>query len=161
MLVVADSSPVNLLVRVGAVEALPRLFTEVAIPPQVRAELLHERTPDAVRAFIGTMPEWLVVIEPVGAVPPIPSLDPGEEAAIHLARELNADAILIDDKDGRREAVARRLSVIGTLGVLERAAEKSLIDLPAVIASLQRTDFRISRRLLADSLLRWQQRRER
>jgi predicted nucleic acid-binding protein len=39
MLVIADSSPMNHLIRIGAIEALPKLFGRVVIPTEVLSEL--------------------------------------------------------------------------------------------------------------------------
>jgi predicted nucleic acid-binding protein len=48
----------------------------------------------------------------------------GEREAIALAAELAADALLMDDRDGRREAERRSLAVLGTLRVLADGAEQ-------------------------------------
>jgi predicted nucleic acid-binding protein len=82
-------------------------------------------------------------IHPVGHAPDaaLAHLDPGEQEAILLAEELRADLLLMDDQEGRQEAERRALRVTGTLGVLERAAERGLLDLPAVLARLQATNF--------------------
>jgi predicted nucleic acid-binding protein len=42
MLVVADSSPLIVLIQIGQIDVLPALFGEVVIPPEVSAELLRE-----------------------------------------------------------------------------------------------------------------------
>ncbi|HEU4391182.1 MAG TPA: DUF3368 domain-containing protein, partial [Blastocatellia bacterium] len=67
---------------------------------------------------------------------------PGEREAIALAIELKADAILIDDRDG---SAARRqgLTALGTLSVLERAAEEKLLNLRETIDRLRQTTFRL------------------
>jgi predicted nucleic acid-binding protein len=153
MLVVADSSPLNVLVALGYVEILPKLFQTVVIPTQVANELSHHRTPIAVRNFIASPPSWLQVRIP-RMVEPIPTLDPGEEAAISLAREINADLLLIDDSDGRKAAVQRHLAVIGTIGILERAALGKLLDLKQAIDRIRRTDFRVSDEFLNQTLQR-------
>ena len=72
----------------------------------------------------------------------------GERAAIALAEELSADALLIDDRDGRREAARRRLPVLGTLRVLADAAEQGLIDLRAALERLTLTNFRVDEQLV-------------
>ena len=71
-------------------------------------------------------------------------LDEGEREAIQLAEELGADLILVDDKDARREASKRHLSTSGTLGVLDRAAEKGLIDFSRALERLKQTSFYLS-----------------
>lgn len=86
MLIVADSSPLNILIRIEYVEILPKLFGAVCIPPEVQAELSELRTPDTVRTFIANPPAWLEVRTPA-RVEPIPPLHRGEEAAISLARD--------------------------------------------------------------------------
>jgi predicted nucleic acid-binding protein len=158
MLVVADSSPVNFLVRIGCVQVLPALFGSVAIPGQVLAELSNARTPEEVRAFVARPPAWFRVMT-VSALERIPMLDPGEEAAISLAREVKADAILIDDNDGRRVATRRGIVVIGTLGVLERASERDLVRLPEVAPRLLGLGFHIDPQLMDEAIARDARRR--
>lgn len=73
-------------------------------------------------------------------MPPDPSLaelDPGEREAIALAEILRADALVIDEKMGRREAERRKLRVIGTVRVLDDAADLRLVDLPSALSRLQ------------------------
>jgi predicted nucleic acid-binding protein len=64
-------------------------------------------------------------------------LDAGEREAIALAEALHADALIIDEKMGRREAERRKLRVIGTLRVLDDAAEARLIDWSAALSRSQ------------------------
>lgn len=56
MLVVADSSPINILIRIECTHVLPSLFGAVVIPPEVRQELTDTRTPEAVRAWMANLP---------------------------------------------------------------------------------------------------------
>jgi predicted nucleic acid-binding protein len=84
----------------------------------------------------------------------LPRLGGGEQDAIELAEELHADFVLMDDEDGRIEAELRLITVIGTLGVLERAAERGLTDLPTVLAQLQATNFYVADDLIQEVLAR-------
>jgi len=80
-----------------------------------------------VRRWITAQPEWLQIRQIV--VPPdraLAELDPGEREALALAETLRADALIIDEKMGRREAERRKLRVIGTIRVLDDAAEAGL-----------------------------------
>src|SRR5215207_8377965 len=128
MLVVADSSPLIVLVNIGHVDVLPKLFGEVLIPPAVAQELGSASRPKVVRDFAATPPAWLKVQRPK-AIQPITELHPGEIEALSLALELHADLVLIDERKAYREAVARKLNAIGTVRVLERAAAQRLLDL--------------------------------
>lgn len=87
-------------------------------------------------------------------------LDQGEIHAIALAQELNAQ-VLIDERDAYEAAKARGLISTGTLGVLDMAAERNLLDLRLVLARLtSETNFRYSRRLIDFLLERDAQRRQ-
>jgi len=74
--------------------------------------------------------------------PALAYLGQGEGEAILLALDRHASLLLIDDREGVEEARRLGLTVTGTLGVLERAAERGMIDLTAVVGRLQATDFR-------------------
>ncbi len=146
MIVLSDTTAINYLVLTGYIEILPALFNEIVIPTAVQAELLHARTPDIVRQWIGQPPAWCSIREPA-RIEPIP-LGLGEVEVISLAIEMKADLLLMDDRHALREAEARGLSVAGTLNVLQAAAQRDLLDLPTAIAKLQQTTFHISQELL-------------
>jgi len=77
-------------------------------------------------------------------------LDAGERDAILLAMELRADQLIVDDREGRREAERRGIPVIGTLGVLREAASLGLLDIREAIQRLQTTSFYVSPEVLID-----------
>jgi len=56
--------------------------------------------------------------------------------------------VLTDEAKGREAAMRRGLGVTGTLGVLVRAAREGMVDLAEALSRLQRTNFRVSPRLL-------------
>ena len=149
MIVVADTSPLRYLVLIQHIDVLPALYGRVLVPPAVIAELAHEHTPEIVRSWLSEPPEWLHVQPPTKLVTSERStLGLGEQQAICLAEELSADALLIDDRDGRREAERRRLPVLGTLRVLADAAEHGLLDLGGAFDRLAHTNFRADEQLV-------------
>ena len=152
MIVVSDTSPLNYLVLVGQEHVLPVLFARVVCPPAVISEMLHTRAPEMVKGWASSPPSWLEVIAPFDIDRTLP-LGLGELEAISLAQEIRADALLLDER--KAFAIARQLglSVTGTIGVLELAAKRHLIDLPPVVAELRRTNFRCSDAVF-DELLR-------
>ena len=155
MLVVADTTPINYLLLLGHVDILPALFERVVIPQAVATELRHPRAPAAVRAWIEAPPSWCAIRQAESQPDAVlMQLGAGEREAILLTQELPADTFLTDDLEGREEAIRRGIAVMGTLGVLERAALRELIDLPAVIARLQTTSFYAPPEIIAAMLAR-------
>jgi len=153
VIVVSDTSPLNLLVLLAQIDVLPALFGRVAIPPEVAREMAHRDAPPSVRAFIAAPPAWLSIHAP-STLLKFPSLDPGETAAISLAVELAA-LLLIDERDGRAAARASGVNVIGAVGVLERAADAGVIpDLAAVHAAIRTLPFHVADAVLDASLAR-------
>jgi predicted nucleic acid-binding protein len=65
---------------------------------------------------------------------------------------VKADLVIMDEREGVGEARRLGLVVTGTLGVLDRAAERRLVDLTSAVAALRQTNFRIDPSLL-DQLL--------
>lgn len=160
--VISDTSPVRYLVLIGQVELLSVLYTEVLIPEAVADELQQPGTPELVRRWIAHRPSWLQVVPPTArpASVSLVDLDRGERDAIVLALHLKADLVLMDEREGVQEARRLGLTVTGTLGVLDRAAERGVIELVPAIARLRQTNFRIDPSLL-DRLLAVDGRRKR
>ena|SRR5258708_4381888 len=106
---------------------------------------MRASAPQLVRAWVGQPPEWLEVRSPL-AVPDaaLAKLDLGERDAIMLATELQADQLIVDDREGRREAERRAIPVIGTLGVLREDATLKLLDIRVAVERFQTTSFYVA-----------------
>ena len=131
MIVVSDTSPLTALITIGRADLLHLLFGRVLIPPAVREELLREHP---------VLPRWLEVVTPTT----IPSavmaarLDAGETQSIALALELRAEAVLMDERLGRRVAQALGLRTTGVLGCLILAKRDGHLPMVStVITELQ------------------------
>lgn len=149
MIVVSDTGPLNYLLWIDAIDLLPQLYGSVIIPEAVRQELAHTNAPERVRQWAAALPEWVSVRTPA-ALLTLP-LDIGEQEAISLAVEIDADLLLIDDRPGREVAEAQALIVTGTLGVLVLAAQHGLLDLEQALDRLRQTNFRVTPALLQAS----------
>jgi predicted nucleic acid-binding protein len=157
MLVVADTTPVNYLILIEEIGILSSLYEQVVIPCAVATELVHPRAPGTVQAWVNALPSWCSIRQAMAGRQPDPALmrlGAGEREAILLAEEMRADAFLTDDLEGREEAVQQGIAVTGTLGILERAALRELLDLRAVIARLQTTSFYAPPEIIAAMLAR-------
>jgi predicted nucleic acid-binding protein len=154
VIVVSDTTPLNYLVLIDAIHVLPDLFSEVYTPNQVILELCHECAPATVRAWAQNPPSWLRVTTPASRLPSTLQLDPGEADAISLAKEIRALAVLLDEVEGRKVALAEGLVVVRTLALLELAAEKQLIKLRPILERLMSTTFRLDAELIEAALAR-------
>jgi predicted nucleic acid-binding protein len=159
MIVVTDTSPLNYLILIRADNILPALFGSVVAPPSVLDEMRHFRAPEQVAAWAENPPDWLMVQAP-SPFKPFGRLDLGESDAIALAQQLRADKLLIDDRKAVKIAIELGLSCIGTLAVLELAAENNLIELSVAIAELRKTTCRLPEEVIADALDRDHERRQ-
>lgn len=155
MLVIADTSPLHYLVLIEHVAILPALFERVLFPPAVVEELQRPRTPTRVRVWMASLPTWLEMRRLHQPLIPLRlPLGAGEREAITLAQDLQADLVLMDDLEGRQEAEHHGLAVMGTLRVLELAAEHGLIDFPTALTKLQATSFHLPLSLVRNMLAR-------
>ncbi len=159
--IVADTTPLNYLILIEAAEILPRLYGNVLIPPAVEQELTHPAAPELVRAWMARPPSWLEVrTVSVPADTAFLHLDAGEREAIWLALDSRAELLLMDDRDGAIAARQNKLDLVGTLGVLDLAAARGLIDLRVMFDRLLQTTFRAPRRLMASMLMQDAQRKK-
>lgn len=142
-IVVSDTSPLIALERIHSLELLQRLFGPIYIPSTVRAEIFKTQR----------LPDWIVEKNPVATFHPSKSLGKGEIEAIALAVELNADLLLMDDLEGRKEAKRVGLTVMGTIGVLIQAKRMGIIKtLSPLLEALEITGFYLNRELKATAL---------
>ncbi len=118
-------------------------------PEAVWRELRAPKTPAPVTHWVAHPPSWLDV-RPVSVPndPALMELDAGEREAIALAEMLRAAALILDDKAARREAERRHLPVIGTVRVLDDAAEAGLLSLPETLQQLREAGFYLDAKLV-------------
>jgi predicted nucleic acid-binding protein len=159
MIVVADTGPVNYLVLSGQIDLVHDLYGTLLIPPAVHRELLDARAPAPVRQWATTPPAWTEVRSPKDASR-FTELGPGEREAISLALETKADFLLIDETKGRATAVQHGVAVKGTLGLLEEADVRRLVDFPQALAKLRATTIFLSEEIVQDALRRYRDRHQ-
>ena len=141
MIVVADASPIICLSRVGRLQLLPDLFGSVLIPAAVRDEISAGTGGDAI--LQGS--PWIEVRS---------LADPSRIDTFALALESGADALLIDEQNGRRVATRAGLVVVGVVGVILRAHRAGMIPAikPVLDDLVTKAEFWLSRELIAAAL---------
>ena len=110
------------------------------IPETVAAELNQPLTPLPVKDWISQPPCWFEIV-PSSQSPDSPALqhlDCSERDVILLALEIDADLVLIDNREGVEEAIGLGLNVTGTPGVPEALARLRVTNFRASSASLDR-----------------------
>jgi predicted nucleic acid-binding protein len=104
----------------------------------------HPKAPLEVREWISSPPLWVNIQTPRNLYrPALRSLGKGELAAIAIALEESADAVLMDDRAAINEGRRNDLTVLTTFTVLELAAMAKLIDFEEVLNELMKTTFRM------------------
>lgn len=143
-LIIADTSCLILLDKIGQLEILHQVYGEVFITPAVLKE------------YGQPAPGWVKVKSPVNDSTTntiAQLLNLGEASSIALALENPTSIVIIDDLKARKMARKLALRVTGTLGVLMKAKETGVIKkLKPFIKELEKTDFRIAQKIIDEIL---------
>ncbi|PSN16763.1 DUF3368 domain-containing protein [filamentous cyanobacterium CCT1] len=151
MIVVSDTSALSNLALINYLWLLEAIYQSVIIPDVVASELAAASNPNisAILQIKWLQTRTLTDSRLADQLQQERGLDAGEANAIALAFELQADDLLIDERLGRQEAVRLGLPIIGILGVLLVAKQRSLIPQvqPVVDALVNQAGFRVSTQL--------------
>ncbi len=157
MIVVSDTTPLIRLASIGRLELLQEIFGEVYIPQAVYDETVtHGRKEGMAKQAVANA-SWIHVVEVKDRLAVVEVLldemDLGEVETIILAKEMNADWVLMDERKGRRKLDQLDIPKVGTIGILLKAKQLGLIPkLKSEIENLQRSGFSISQ-MIVDELL--------
>ena len=131
MIVIADTTPLISLLKIGRINLLESLFGEILIPSAVYNEAVsnsrYKKEAKEIQqaSFIRT-----VDIKDHTRIKTLRSktgLDMGESEAIILSMEMGADILLMDEAKGRKAAAGMGLKIIGTIGILMAAYEEQML----------------------------------
>lgn len=144
-IVVADSSCLIGLSKIHRLDILQKLFGGILIPPAVYQEVVvrgagRAGADEVAHAnWIETRP----ITDQLALRTLRLTLGAGESEAMVLAVECAADFLILDDWRARQVALDLELPVVGTVAVLDKAAQKGLLpDLPDALRQLQKAGFR-------------------
>ena len=130
MIVVSNTSPLTNLAAIGQFDLLQSLHKSIHIAQGVWDELNHEekKWPGSYEVSQATWIERHSVENKALVTALENDLDLGESETIALALELQADLVLLDEKEGRRMAKRLELPVMGVVGILLEAKAIKLVD---------------------------------
>jgi predicted nucleic acid-binding protein len=148
---VVDASPLIFLAHLDRLELLQQGADAVLVPTGVFQEI--QAKADASTSRLATAWETWLQIEPVRNRRAVEllglELDAGEAEVVALARERQADRVVMDDLAGRRAARRLGLPLVGTLGLLLAARLRGDINsLTGEIERLRQTGFFASEALV-------------
>ena len=153
---IVDTGPLIFLSNLNHLDLLKSGAKTVCVSQAVIDEI-QAKPDEAARAIDHACQSWLSVRE-VGNRQAVEILladfGPGEAETIVLAKELQADRVVMDDLDARRFARRIGLELIGTLGLLLLARlEGKIISLHQEIERLEAVGFRAAAELVERLLL--------
>jgi uncharacterized protein len=157
VIVVSNSSPLITLARIGRLELLRRLFGHIHIASEVREEVVVRGAGRPAAATVAST-DWIETHPPadanaLAALRTMHALGAGELATVLLARTLQADLAILDERSARRLAQAQNVAVMGYVGILERGYRRGFVpDLRDTYSCLLTHGIRIDGSILDQSL---------
>lgn len=157
---IANSTPLIYLAKLGKISLLRILFSKIYIPEAVKYEVVDQgkahNEPDAIIVEQAIQEGWIIVreIKPLAILQEM-GIDRGELEAISLAVEMKQKEILLDQTHARVAAELVGLIPRGTLYVLLRALKENKINQKEyrfLLESLLAAGFRMSEELYLNAL---------
>ncbi len=127
--IVADSSPLIVLLKSDLETILPELFEEILVPEAVWQEILAGGETDAAKQKLPLL-SWIKRIPTTTSNEEIEhyNLGKGETEALSLALKTPESGVILDDFAARKCAKDMKIPFIGTGGLLIAAKQKGLIS---------------------------------
>jgi len=155
MIVVSDSTILIGLAKIGKLDLLKEIFSKIFIPEEVFKEVV-ERGKGKPGSKVIKEAVWIEV-QPVKDKIQVSfllgSLEKGEAEVLVLARELEADLILLDEEKARKSAVIAGFEIMGLLGLFILAKNLGLIyEVRPLVDELMIKKFRISDKIIEKTL---------
>ena len=130
-IVVANSTPIILLEKVGQLDLLKQMYSRVLIPEAVYVEVITDGELRRGGHDFITGNHWIDIAQVKNNEARMlfsTNLHEGEVETILLAIERSADLCILDDLMARKYAQNAGLVITGTLGVIIAAKNKGWID---------------------------------
>ena len=159
MTVISDTTPIISLIKINRLDLLKKLFGEILIPEAVYRELTTNVTfkneADIVKNSDFLKTSSVQNRKALEILQASSGLDDGESEAIILADELNSDALIIDERKGRKVAQKLGIRITGTVGVLLQAHNENMIttdEIKQYLEQLRNSNIRLSDSLIQETL---------
>jgi predicted nucleic acid-binding protein len=130
--IVSNATPLIYLAKIGRLNLLKKVFEQILVPEEVKVEVvdrgkdLGERDAYLIEKAIND--RWIKVLKSEILEIPI-KLEPGEIAALSLAKNLGLKEVLVDEVPARTVARLLGLTPRGTIFPLLKALESKELNL--------------------------------
>ncbi len=130
MIVLSDSGPLIALSKINHLDILRKFFGKIIIPQAVWTEVVEKGRgrPGSKEVQEANWIEVKEVKNIIGIEALKHEIGTGESETLVLAKELNADIVLIDDRIAREIARSMDLNVAGTLSIIYEAINNKFIN---------------------------------
>ncbi len=143
-IVISDTSTLILFHKIQEFSILRDVYSELITTPEI-AEEFGEDLPDWINIQTVSDKKYQDFLET--------QMDCGEASAIALASEYEDVLLLLDDLKARKLATQLKFKITGTLGVIHRAKQMSIIEkVKPLIDKLLLTDFRVADNIIDEIL---------
>lgn len=134
--IISDTSILIVFQKIDRLELLNQVYGDIIITPEIEKE------------YGEPLPAWIRTIKPMDIKYQRfleTQIDSGEASALALASDYEDVLLLLDDLKARKLARKLNYKVTGTLGIIHKAKQMSIIDaVRPIIDLLIKTNFRIS-----------------
>jgi predicted nucleic acid-binding protein len=126
--VVSNTTPILSLLKINQLLLLKELYGKIIIPKAVFQEIENGKDKQYYQDL--SLLSWIEItkIKNTDSKENFNELDSGEAEVLIVAKEQNADLVIMDEIIGRRFARQLSINITGTIGILLKAKEKGLIN---------------------------------
>ena len=160
MIVASNASPLIILAKISYFHLPQRLFNEITISEEVWDEVVIKGAglPGSTETEAASQSGWIHIAQLANSAQLTAwrnqySLGAGELSTILLAKEIQADVALIDERGARLLAQSEGVPVLGTVGVLELGYRRGEVaDLRLAYQTMIAQGAHINQQILNQSL---------
>ncbi len=143
-IVISDTSTLILFQKIDELSLLQKVYGDLITTPEIAGEY-GEELPYWIKIQSVSDKKYQDFLET--------QVDYGEASAIALASKYEDVLLLLDDLKARKLAIRLKFKVTGTLGVIHKAKQLSIIDkVKPLIDKLLLTDFRVADNIIDEIL---------
>ena len=126
--IVSNTTPILSILKIGKLDLLREIYGEITIPNAVHQEIETGRNKVYYQDL--RLLNWIKIedIKNTDSRAYFVDLDDGEAEVLILAKESNADLVIMDEVMGRRYARQLEFSITGTIGILLKAKANGIIS---------------------------------